>query len=114
MKDISKFDDIISHNGGFSSLTGNSIVLDFYADWCAPCKVATPEVEVLSKEMKHVDFLKVDVEKHPELAAEFAIKAVPTFVVITPDAKIAVRMGWTSLDDFKKFVDDSITTEKVD
>ena len=114
MKELESFDGIISHDGGFSSLTGNSIVLDFYAEWCGPCKTSTPAAEELSKEMTDVDFFKIDVDKNPELSAEFAIKAIPTFVIITPDAKIAIRMGWTTAEDFKKFVEASITNEKVD
>lgn len=111
MKQLETFDGIIEHspNKGFASLTGKSVVLDFYADWCGPCKTASPAVEKLSEEMPDVNFYKVNVDETPELAAHFAVKAIPTFVVVTPDSKIAIRMGWEGEEKFKKFVEDSIT-----
>jgi len=110
MKELTSFDNVVSHENkeGFTSLTGKSVVLDFYANWCGPCKVASPSVEKLSIEMPDVDFFKVNVEDNPEMAALFAVRAIPTFVVITPDSKIATRMGWEGEDNFKKFVESSI------
>jgi len=110
MKELETFDGVLSHTEGegFTSLTGRSIVIDFYADWCGPCKVSSPAVEKLSEEMPNVDFYKINVDKTPELAAHFAIKAIPTFVVITPESKIATRMGWEGEENFKKFVESSI------
>jgi thioredoxin 1 len=110
MKELTSFDGIISHkdNEGFTSLTGKSVVLDFYADWCGPCKVASPTVEKLSEEIVNVDFFKVNVEENPEMSILFAIRAIPTFVIVTPDGKISMRMGWEGEDNFKKFVESSI------
>lgn len=58
----------------------NSVVLvDFYADWCAPCKALHPTLEAVAE--KYGDKLiiaKVNVDENPELAAEFAVRSIPT------------------------------------
>jgi len=108
MKELKSFDDIISYENGFKSLTGNRVVLDFYANWCGPCKVATPAVEKISDEFPDTDFYKIDVDEFPELAEIFDVTSIPTFVVITPEGKFTIRMGWEGEEKFKKFIE-SIT-----
>ncbi|XP_078050441.1 thioredoxin-T [Augochlora pura] len=58
------------------------VVVDFFATWCGPCKVIAPKLQELSEEMKDVIFLKVDVDEFPELAAEYDINSMPTFIFI--------------------------------
>lgn len=57
-------------------------LLDFYATWCGPCKRIAPAFETLANEFKHITFLKVDVDESPDLAEEFTIKAMPTFLFL--------------------------------
>jgi len=64
------------------------IVIDFYADWCGPCKMVAPIVEELAKEYEgKVDFYKVDTDKEAELAYVFGIRSIPTFVFIPKGGK---------------------------
>ncbi len=59
------------------------ILVDFWADWCGPCKVAAPEVERTAAEMAgRALVLKVDTEKHPQLAAQFGVQGIPNFIVM--------------------------------
>lgn len=56
-------------------------VIDFYADWCSPCKVIAPILEELSKEFSgKVDFYKVDTEDQPELSHIFGIRSIPSLL----------------------------------
>ena len=59
------------------------VLVDFWADWCGPCKVAAPEVERTAAEMAgRALVLKVDTEKHPQLAAQFGVQGIPNFIVM--------------------------------
>ncbi len=63
-------------------------ILDFYADWCGPCKTLAPIFEELSKEYEgEIDFYKVDTEKEQELAAMFGIRSIPTIMFMNTDGK---------------------------
>jgi len=59
---------------------GSLIVVDFFAQWCAPCKMIAPKIDAMAKdEFPEVKFFKVDVDENEELAAEQGISAMPTF-----------------------------------
>lgn len=59
-----------------------TVFVDFYAEWCGPCKLTTPIIEEISKEMKDVKFVKVDVDQNPELASQFSVFSIPTFIIL--------------------------------
>ncbi len=58
------------------------IVIDFYADWCMPCKFAAPHYERLAQKYPNARFLKINVDYNPQVAGYFRIQGVPTFVII--------------------------------
>jgi thioredoxin 1 len=58
------------------------VVLDFFADWCGPCKKIAPLFSQLSEENPDIVFLKIDVDGIDDLASEFDVKALPTFIFI--------------------------------
>lgn len=57
------------------------VFVDFHAEWCGPCKMTDPIIEELSDEMKDVKFVKVDVDANQELAAQYSVFSIPTFLV---------------------------------
>merc|ERR1712190_504539 len=65
------------------------VVVDFYATWCPPCKAIAPEIEKLAKEHEGaVVFLKVDVDKAEDAAADNGISAMPTFIFFKKESKV--------------------------
>lgn len=54
------------------------VVVDFYADWCLPCRYLSPILEKLSREYKDVEFYKLNVDENQELAFEYGISSIPT------------------------------------
>ncbi len=62
--------------------TRKPVVVDFYAEWCGPCKAMASMLEELSNEMEDVDFYKLNIEDNPDVASEFSITSVPSFLVV--------------------------------
>jgi len=58
------------------------VVIDFHATWCGPCKVLSPILEELSDEVAGVEFVKLDVDQHPEIAGANGVMGVPTVVML--------------------------------
>ena len=63
------------------SSTTKPILIDFYADWCGPCKMLIPILEQLSRDYKDVMIVKINVDDNQNLAAKFAIRSVPTMLI---------------------------------
>lgn len=59
-----------------------TLLVDFYADWCGPCKMQTPILEELEKEMNEVKFCKINIDEQPQLARDYAVMSIPTIMVI--------------------------------
>ena len=66
------------------------VVIDFHATWCGPCKVLSPILEELSDEVDGVEFVKLDVDQHPEIAGANGVMGVPT-VVMLKDGEVKER-----------------------
>ncbi|KAF5762370.1 putative monodehydroascorbate reductase (NADH) [Helianthus annuus] len=69
------------------------IVVDFAASWCGPCKVIAPFVAELAKSMPHVTFLKVDVDELKEIASDWEVEAMPTFLLLKNEKTVAKVVG---------------------
>lgn len=78
-------------------------LVDFYADWCGPCRAMEPVLEELKSEMAgKITIEKVDVDKEQERASSLGVLALPTFHVMKDDKIIEVLTGYRSKDDLKQ------------
>ena len=76
-------------------------VIDFYADWCQPCKMVAPIIEELSTEYEgKVNFFKVDTEAQQELAGAFGIQSIPSLLFIPVDGKPQMAAGALPKESF--------------
>lgn len=64
------------------------VLLDFFASWCGPCKMLSPIIDEIAAEREDVKVVKLDIDEHPELAAEYGVMSVPSLFVIK-DGEIA-------------------------
>jgi thioredoxin 1 len=92
-------------NETFSTIineTEGLVLVDFWAEWCGPCKMITPILEQAAEEGK-VQVVKVDVDNEQEVAAKFGIRGIPTLMLFKKGVKVGTKVGAlskSSLDDF--------------
>ncbi len=78
-------------------------VIDFYADWCGPCKMVAPILEELQKEYEgKLLIYKVNTEQEQELSAVFQIQSIPSILFVPVDAEPQMAMGALPKDTFKQ------------
>lgn len=87
-------------------------VVDFYADWCAPCKMVAPIIDELSKEFDgKIDFYKVDTEAQQDLAAAFGIRSIPSLLFIPVEGQPQMAAGALPKNSFKDAFKDIFKVE---
>lgn len=88
-------------------------IIDFYADWCGPCKMLTPVLEELSKEYSgKVDIYKIDTEKEQELSAMFGIQSIPTILFVPKNGSPQMAKGALPKQSFVKAIEDILNLTK--
>jgi thioredoxin 2 len=99
--DGSAFDEIIAG-------TKVPVLVDFWASWCGPWKMAVPEVRQLAREMEgRALVLKVDTEAHPALAARFGVQSIPNFVVLRAGKAVFQRAGLAPRAKMRRWLESS-------
>ena len=84
-------------------------MIDFYADWCGPCKIMEPIFDELSKEYTgKVDFKRMDVEAEQEMSAKFSVQSIPTFVLLKDDKEIDRKVGAMPKEIVRRWLDSHV------
>ncbi|SDJ23787.1 thioredoxin [Nonomuraea jiangxiensis] len=87
------------------------VLVDFWAQWCAPCRAVTPALEQLAHEMAgRVKLVKVDVDRAPALSQRFTITAVPTLMMLNEGRVVAQRAGAAPAPQLREWVEDTLRT----
>ncbi len=82
-------------------------IIDFYADWCGPCKMVAPVLEELSKEYDgKVNIYKIDTEAQQELASMFGIRSIPSILFVPTEGQPQMSMGALPKESFEKAIID--------
>ena len=77
------------------------IFVDFYADWCGPCKMTGPIIDELAEEYKDITFYKVNVDENAELVSQFSIFSIPTFIMFKEGQVVSQFSGGMGKESFQ-------------
>lgn len=78
------------------------VVVDFYADWCGPCRIMAPVFEELSQEISKVKFVKINVDENSSLASLYSVLSIPTFLIFKKGKVIGQLVGAISKERMKE------------
>ncbi len=76
-----------------------TVLLDFWASWCGPCKMVSPIVDEIAEEIEDITVGKINVDEQPELAATFKIQSIPTLVVFKNGKIVNQAVGYRPKND---------------
>ena len=89
----------------FNELVKEGVVLvDFYADWCGPCKMLGPVLEEVAKEDPSVSIVKVNVDNEQALAQHFRVQSIPTLYLFKDGQAVAQTMGYQAKPMLQQFI----------
>lgn len=91
----------------FKNLISSGVTLvDFYADWCGPCKMLAPFIEQISKEYDgRIKVAKINVDEEPSLAGSFGVQSIPTVIIFKDGVNKAVEVGFKPIDSYTGIID---------
>lgn len=94
MLDRSNFDQEVMSEKGL-------VLVDFYAEWCMPCRMLSPILEELSEEIDELKVVKVDTDENQELAERFGIMSIPTLVFVKDGKIVDTLVGMRPKEDLE-------------
>ncbi len=98
IENMTQFEELIAQD--------KPVFLDFYADWCGPCKTLLPTVEKLADEYEgKVEIRKVNVDQNPELAQHFGVRSIPALFYIKDSKLVGKAMGLQPETELRKTLD---------
>jgi thioredoxin 1 len=81
------------------------VLVDFYADWCAPCRMMQPVLQEFAEKMgERVKVVKINVDKNPSAAATYGVRGIPTFILFKEGKILNRKSGYMPLSEVENFV----------
>ena len=96
LKQKIEFDEIIKEG---------PVLVDFYADWCGPCKMMEPIMDEVAEEHKKLKFIKVNTDMFMSIARDYKIMTIPAFKIFARGKVIKETTGFMTKDEFEKFLE---------
>lgn len=86
-----------------------SVLVDFWAEWCGPCKMIAPLLDEIAGEYQgKLTITKLDIDQNPATAPQYGIRGIPTLLLFKQGVVVATKVGALSKTELKKFLDDHL------
>lgn len=89
----------------FNEIIKNKVLVDFYADWCGPCKMLAMEIEKAASEID-IDIVKVNVDEEEDIARRYGVMSIPTLILFENGQELKKTIGFMPKDRIKEFIED--------
>lgn len=101
------FSDLVTKKGSEKRaldavLAYPKVVIDFYADWCGPCKNLSPIIEDLAREFSDILFIKLNVDEYQSISKQYGIRGIPALLFFKDGNKVEQVVGLKSKNDLKR------------
>ena len=94
-----------SKEENFNEIIKNKVLVDFYADWCGPCKMLAMEIEKVASEID-IDIVKVNVDEEEDIARRYGVMSIPTLILFENGQELKKTIGFMPKDKIKEFIED--------
>ena len=85
------------------------VLVDFWAEWCEPCKAIAPSLEKLSEEMSNkLKIVKINVDENPSTSQAYSIRSIPALMIFKDGEKISEKMGALSKSALESWINDTL------
>ncbi|MBM3231852.1 thioredoxin [Candidatus Pacearchaeota archaeon] len=97
--------EVLTSKNFNSSIAKGSVIVDFYADWCGPCKIMAPNFEKASGKVTGVKFAKLNVDGAQDVAMNFGVMSIPTTIAFKNGKAVDMKVGALSENDIVKLAE---------
>jgi thioredoxin 1 len=84
------------------------VLIDFWAEWCGPCKMLTPVLNQLSEELDNIKIVKMNIDENPEVASILGVRSIPTMMIFKDGQQVAVKVGAQPKNILTEWINSSI------
>ena len=86
------------------AIKSGKVLVDFYAEWCGPCKMLSPIVDELSEELSDVNFYKLNIDESDEIVRRYSVMSIPTLLVFENGELKNTSVGFKNKDEVKELL----------
>ena len=84
------------------------VLVDFWAEWCGPCKQIAPALEEIAAEMENIKIVKVNIDENPKTPTNYGVRSIPTMMIFQDGQTIATKVGAAPKSDLVSWIEETV------